>query len=431
VRPDGGEELSRLPALVLVIRLAVVPGTAAPATVSADLDGDGAVETVVASPSRSGIRIEVRDASGRALAEAKAPIPSRDVVPFELVTGPLGSAGALLEVAAATDASVCRTFWRYRNGTLTRIPVRDASARERPDCEPPGGWTVRFEQKSPSRPSILVRERVETTARGALRTREAYAFAGFSLDFDAPRSSVELEGIPIPSWYSATLYTRSALELLYGRFGLSALRTEPTARFETDRSRGLFALRLQGPAGDVVAPVEAYSESEGIATLVARSAGGTAHVTVRLAGEDRSVPMEVRVQGLGPGLDGLYAPAGTWHGKSKKVFPGASDEIASEDLAGLWSDALGKTQTIAIEGAPPYRVRMDGALFRVDMEHAAAPMDLLLLPEGAAGRPWGIVLKGPNAFERVPLACAGEAPTCRTDGASESFRRLGARVNVR
>ncbi|MFY9551125.1 MAG: hypothetical protein WAU32_08250, partial [Thermoanaerobaculia bacterium] len=312
-------------------------------------------------------------------------------------------------------------------------PVRDASGKERPDCEPAGGWTARFEKEAEGRPSALVREHLEKTARGTLRTRETYAFAGFSLDFDPKRSSAELEGIPIPSWYPATLYTRSALETLYGRFGLAALRQEPTLRIEADRARGVFALRLTGPAGAAVAPVEAYSESEGTATLAGRAGDATAHVTVRLAGADGQVPMEVRVHGLGRGFDGLYAPAGSWRGGSQKVFPGAADEVASEDLAGLWGDAQGKTQTIGIEGEPPYRVRMQDTLYRIDMERAAAPIDLLLLPDAGAGRPWGIVLRGPNGLDRIPLACAGEAAAlaCRPDGDAETLRRIGARVNVR
>jgi hypothetical protein len=433
VRPDGGEGLIRLPALFLALRLAGPSSIPSTSSVSADLDGDGAAETVTAAPARDGIRVEVRDAAGRRLARAKAPVPSGDVVPFELLTAPLGSVGALLAVTAATDVSACRTIWRFRDGTLARIPVRDAAGRQRPDCESPGGWSERFERPSEGRPSALVRERVEKTARGNLRTRETYAFAGFSLDFDPKRSSVEIDGIPIPSWYPATLYTRAALERLYGRFGLAALREEPTLRIEADPARGVFDLRFAGPSGVVVAPVEAYAESGGTATLAARARDATAHVTVRLAGADGRVPMEARVEGLGRELDALYAPAGSWQGGSRKVFPGAADEIASESLAGLWGDARGKSQTIAIEGEPPYRVRMEGALYRVDLERAAAPIDLLLLPDGGAGRPWGIVLRGPNALERVPLACSGgsAAFACRSDGDAETLRRIGARVNVR
>ncbi len=41
-------------------------------SLNADLDGDGASETVTAVPSRGSVRLEVRDAAGRALADAKA-----------------------------------------------------------------------------------------------------------------------------------------------------------------------------------------------------------------------------------------------------------------------------------------------------------------------------------------------------------------------
>ncbi len=62
--------------------------------------------------------------------------------------------------------------------------------------------------------------------------------------------------MPIPAWYAATLYSRTALEILYSRFHLEAMRAEPTLTIEADRRRGVFALRLAGPRGELRAPVE-------------------------------------------------------------------------------------------------------------------------------------------------------------------------------
>lgn len=421
-----------LTGLALLLTLAAAEPAAVAPSLAADLDGDGASETVTAAPSRGAVRLQVRDASGRRLAEAKAPAPSADVVPIALTAAPIGSAGALVEVAAATDTSACRSVWRYRGGALERLPIRDSAGKPLPDCESPGAWTYAWESEAAGRPSALIRERVERVASGDLRTRETFAFAGFGLDFDPRRSRAEINGIPIPAWYRSELYTKTALERLYSRFDLAALEREPALAIETDPHRGLFALRFSGPGPDILAPVETFASGSGTATLSARAGDKLAHVTIRFAG-DGTVPYEVRVEGLGPPRDQVYAPAGTWRGGARQVFPSAADELASQDLSGVWGDERGQNTTVAIEGEPPYRVRIGSALYTIDMQNAAPPVDLLLHPADAAGRPWGLVLRGPNAMDRIPYVCEGRgtAPSCRPDGPAERLRRIGARVNVR
>ena len=159
MRQDGGSELIELPALILFLRFAAPETVASPTSVTADLDGDGVAETVTAAPTRGGIRLEVRDARGRKIADAKAPAPSGDVVPFELTSARLGSSGSLLEVVAATDASECVSVWRYHDAALTRIPIHDASGRPLSDCEAPGVWSHRWERESQDAPSAWIRER--------------------------------------------------------------------------------------------------------------------------------------------------------------------------------------------------------------------------------------------------------------------------------
>ena len=111
VRPaDLAAACSKSLAFLLTIA-AAEPGAVAP-SVTADLDGDGVSETVTAVPAPGSVRLQVRDAGGRRLAEAKAPAPSADVVPVALTAAPIGSAGALLEVDAATDTSACLSVWR-------------------------------------------------------------------------------------------------------------------------------------------------------------------------------------------------------------------------------------------------------------------------------------------------------------------------------
>jgi hypothetical protein len=401
-------------------------------SLNADLDGDGASETVTAAPSRGSVRLEVRDAAGRALADAIAAAPAGSVVPVTLTSGPLGSAGALIEVVAATDAMECRTIWRYRGGQLSPIPIRGPSGQTLPDCAAPSGWTASWIREGDGRPAAWVRERAQKVDAGTLRTRESYAFAGFSLDFDAARSSADVAGVPIPSWYPATLYSRKALETLYSRYRLEDMRREPTLRIEADRARGVFALRFAGPDGPLVAPVEAYAVSGGTATLGVRAGERTAQVSIRLGG-DGSIPYEVRVEGLGPQWDRAYSPAGAWRGAGRQVFLGAEDELASEDLVGIWADSAGRTTPFAIEGGPPYRLRVGKEGYSIDLVGAAPPFDALLFPLDAGGRSWGIVLKGQNGLERTPVACKGKPPRppCRADGTPEAFRRTGARINVR
>jgi hypothetical protein len=426
VRQDGGHGLIALPHVVLAVRLAASQSAALP-TVSIDLDGDGAVETATASPSRGGIRVEVRDARGRRIADALAPSPSKDVVPFTLTAAPIGSAGALLEISAATDASECLSIWRLRDRALSRVPIRDAGAKPLPDCVPPSGWTWRWEAQ-PGRPSDLVRERTEAVSSGTLVRREVFAFAGFSLDRVDARSGGEINGIPIPSWFPATLLTRSALETLYSRFGLDAMRREPELSIETDASRGVFALRFRSPGGELVAPVDAYASTGDRATLEARAGDRTAHVTIRLSGADRSVPMEAHVQGLGAPYDQQYQPPGAWRGGARQVFRSAADELASEQVAGAWSTGAGQTVTLSVEGENPYRLREGGSLYVADL--ASAPADLLLRPASGSGAGWSVTLKGPNAMERTPCRFEDGRPGCVPDGPPETLRRLGARVNV-
>lgn len=416
-----------LAGIALILGLA---GNPLAPSLAVDLDGDGSEETATAAAARGAVRLEIRDAAGKKLAEAKAPAPAADVVHVALAAGSLGSAGSLLEVSASSDASECVSIWRYKDRAVARMPLRSADGKDLPDCARLGEWTYGWDRRAEGQPAVFVREQSVQVATGALRVREAFVFAGFSLDQDARRSSWDVNGVPIPQWYDATLYTRSALETLYGRFDLAKMRSEPVLSIATDRKRGVFALRFSGPKGEVTAPVDSYAARSGVATLGARLGDRTANVSVRLVGD--GVPFEVVVGGLGAPLDQEYAPAGARHSGSVKVYPDAPDELASEYLAGLWGDPHGAQQTIAIDGAPPYRVRMGAAVYAVDMARAKPPVDLVLLPTEASGGTWGIVLKGPNAFERIPFACGADAAAgCRAEGPGEILRRLGARVNAR
>jgi len=417
----------------MVLSLGLVDPEPMVPTLSADFDGDGETETVVASPARGSVRLEVRNAGGRNMAAQTAPAPSADLVHVRLTSAPLGSPGSLLEVLASTDASECVSIWRYNHGALARIPIQDAARHPLADCEAPGIWTHRWERESESAPSVWVRERAGSADR-KLRRKDVFVFAGFSLNEDAKRSVTTTDGLPIPAWYEAELYTKGGLEVLYQRFDIASLRSKPHLRIVTDRDRGLFALRFETGGKEIVAPVNSFAAipTEGKATLVARVGEKTVHATVQLGG-DGSVRIQVRVAGLTPELDVPFGPAGSWNGRVRAVFPTALDEIASEYLVGSWGTPRGTSVPIVLEGAPPYRIRMENTVFTPDMDHVPPASDLLLLPSDPPGRSWGIAMQGPNALDRFPLTCEGEGAgrSCRPDGASERLRRLGARVNVR
>jgi hypothetical protein len=77
-------------------------------------------------------------------------------------------------------------------------------------------------------------------------------------------------------------------------------------------------------------------------------------------------------------------------------------------------------------------VRVDDSLSTPVLAGAASPLDVVLLPADPSGQAWGVVLRGPNTFERVPLTCAGaDAAGCRATGPAVKLRRLGARMNAR
>ena len=409
-----------------MLRLA---GPPAP-SLAADLDGDGRDETVTASPGSGAVRLTVKDASGRR-AEARAPAPKSGVVRVTLSAGALGSSGALLLVDAASDSGDCASVWRLRGDRLERVPIHDAAGKDSPDCGAAGAWTWAWKSPGEGRPAALVRERSEATPNGVFAVREAFAFAGFSLEPDAALSRREIAGIEIPSSYDAVLYSNAALEALYARYDLSRLRPEPTLRIVADSARGVFAARFAAPEGALELPVTARRTDGRSTTLDTRSGEKSARLVVHLGGADDAIPMWVEVAGLGAPYDQVYGPAGSLHGRGAKVFPSADDELASEELIGVWLDPQGGQSTLELAGDPPWRLRINGDLFTIDRGRAEKPIDVVLAPEGGQGRVWGLTLRGRNIMDRTPLDCpsTGGGP-CRPQGPPVRLRRFGARANA-
>src|SRR5262249_9755353 len=135
--------------------------------------------------------------------------------------------------------------WRYRDRTLSPVPV---AGRLGPllECGRPEGWKYGWET-SENAPAEYVRERTRTVADGSHYQKESYRYTGFRTEFDPARSTAQINGVNIPSWSTATLYPRTAVERVTQRYDLSLLRQSPRLRFETDPEKGVFAVAISRP----------------------------------------------------------------------------------------------------------------------------------------------------------------------------------------
>lgn len=420
----------------LWLSAAVAAGAArSGAQAEADLDGDGSVETVRAEARRGEVRLEVRDAHGKKLSRAKAPSPSGTAAAVALETAPLGSAGALVESVASDGESECRSLWRLRATSLERLPVLRGGDRALPDCDRAQEWSYRWERPEADRPARYVRERTRAVEQGTLREVEVFAFAGFRLEVEPQASASEINGVTIPEWYPAVLYTQAALEGLYERFDLSGFRTEPRLEVETKRSAGVFAVRWSDGAGSLRLPVTSLVPDPNSRELTLGAGSGSQSGSVKLL-LDRTgrVATEARVAGLGARFDRRYVPASRLEGGALQVFASAADELASGSLPGNWQTEGGETVSVRLVSGPPYRLRFGDADVGLEIDGAPEGTDLLLAPADGSPPRWAVLLRGPDAMARLPVACAapreGKPRDCRIAGGPESLRRLGSRLNV-
>jgi hypothetical protein len=400
------------------------------ASLTAPLSGEESLETAAARAKGKGVRLEISSAAGKVLARAESPSPGRHPE-LLLRAGSIGSAGALLEVAASEGGTICRSVWRFHAGALARLPVRE-SGQPLPDCEPSGQWRTRWEETKDA-PALYVRERTRETPQGSLHETEAFAFAGFELARDAKRSSAAINGVAIPEWYEAQLYVKAELDLLFQRYGFANLRKAPRLRFEASRAQGVFAVVLEDRDGELRLPVTASKPLEGDEPGVElTTANPPARVAVTLA--RGSIPQDAVVLGAGARFDGAYAPAIHWSPKAIRVYATAEQELAAEALPGVWANDQNERITItAIPGLGAVQFGNVGVNLRI----AEAPdgADVLLVPRDGTLPGSALALRGPNSFLRLPVRCgpdaAGTGPSCRIEGNGQTFKRLGSQLNVR
>lgn len=428
----------RRPARALALSCAIAAAAAASAVsspesaVTADFSGGGAVETATARPKGKGVRLEIRDASGKRVSRSDAPAPGAGNPAIALQTGSIGSVGTLLEVAAAGGGRVCRSVWRLRDGSLSRLAILDG-AKAIPDCESASEWTARWDETQ-NEPARYVRERTRETPQGRLHETRVFVFEGFELRLDAKRCGAQINGVPIPEWYDAELYAKSGLDALFQRFALSGFARAPRLRFEADRERGVFAVRLSDAEGSIRLPVTASrplaKEKEGPGVELT---AGDSPVEISVTLGRGSIPQDVVVKGAGARFDNAYAPVIHGNPSRIRVYPDAGQELAAEFLPGTW--ATDKNESVSIATAPgPGAIRFGDAEVSVRFEGAPEGTDLLLAPRDGSPPAWALALRGQNALLRVPVRCAQAGPPardCRRAGDGQVLRRVGSQLNVR
>jgi hypothetical protein len=402
-------------------------GAAPPAELTSDLDGQGAVETAAAVLSGGKVRLEIRDSRGKLLAESLVPAPEGSDPRVTLTAGSLGSAGALVEVAAAAARTECRSLWRYRDGWLSQTPVL-ASGGPLPDCGPPE-WSYRWIRLSQEAPALYTRERSLEKPAGLLRQVEAFRYAGFRLEAEPGHTSAWINGVEIPAWRDPILYPRVAVERLASRFDLSPFQSQPRLRLLADRTEGIFEMRIETPSSPQTLPITAVTSGakKGEVLLTAGKQGIRVRVTLTA---DGSVPLEAIVEGLGERLDRAYLAVTQRRPSGLRVYDSVEQELAEEFLPGTWDD--GKQRIgVTLVSSSPLLLRFGESDVSLNVTRAPRGADVLLLPKDGSLPARGIRLRGPDSLSEVPVRCEGGLERCETGAMGRALRRVGALLNVR
>ena len=411
-------------AVIAGVLLQLLPG----ASVTGDLDGSGARSTARVVSVPGGTQLEISDASGRRVASAPLAIPTEHAASARLSLGPLGSTGALLEVASPGDAGrTCRSILRFRDGHVAALPIRGPDG-VLPDCDD-AAWVSRWQKIAPDAPALWVRERSRTTADGPERDVEAYTFAGFELAFAPANSRREIRGVAIPGWPDIVFYPRPDLsETLYSRIEVARLRSRPTLRIVASPADHRFEVRILRGSEELVFPVcRATRGLEDEVFLTAEAGGRTVRVRVTLGGIDEKLPTEAGLAGLGRDADGYYVPVVRLRGGALQLYPSAEDELAAEALPGEWSGPGPGVTSVSLVSGFPAVLRFGRRDVTLSIARAPEGSDLLLVPVDGSAPDTALTLVGPDRIARYPVVCAG-AGGCRLTGAPESLRRAGSRM---
>ncbi len=421
--------------MIAALFLSVLLQASSTPTLSVDLDGDGVAESVSAVPHGKRVRIEVKDSDGRRRARAEAPSPGSGVPQIALLSGSIGSAGALFEVSAVTAAQECRTVWRLRGKELSSVSIVGPKGRL-PDCATPEGWKVEWKKLREDGPADYVRDRTRVVVQGEHHRTEVYQFSGFELVLDSARSEAKIDGVPIPDWSPLVLYPRPLIETLLSCFDLSPFKTTTRLRILTDRAEGIFALEVVRPSGSRRLPVrQAQEDPEHTEWLLTAFDGErSGQIRLRLAA-DRRHPLELLVEGLEEDLRRSFVPVSRWRPQGIEIFQSAEDELALQSLVGDWDSRRGERISITVVSLNPAVVDFGKQRVTLDIVRAPEGSDVILLPRDGSPPRTAFQLRGPNTLTRLPITCqpAGTAAWdgCRVSEPGESFRRVGSQLNTR
>jgi hypothetical protein len=414
-------------ASLLLLTFLLSSEAAPPAQLTADLDGQGALENAAAVLRGGKVRLEIRDSRGKLLAESLVPAPEGSDPRVTITAGSLGSAGELVEVAAAAARTECRSLWRYRDGHLSQTPVL-ASGGPLPDCGPPG-WSYRWERPSQEAPALYTRERSREKPNGLLRQVEAFRYTGFRLEAEPGHTSAWINGVEIPAWSEPVLYPREAVERLASRFDLSPFQSQPRLRLLADRTEGIFEMRIESRSSQETFPVTAATSGpkKGEVLLTAGTQGIRVRVTLTA---DGSVPLEAIVEGLGERLGGTYLAVTQTRRSGLRVYDSVEQELAEEFLPGTWDD--GKERIgVKLVSSSPVLLRFGNSDVSLSVTRAPRGADVLLLPKDGSLPALGIRLRGPDSLSEVPVRCEAGIERCETGAAGRALRRVGALLNIR
>ena len=428
------------PALALVLALAGDPLSRR--RLAVDLDGDGSAgDGDGRGRARGRAARGPRRCAARSSPTAKAPAPAADVVHVALSPRARSAARARSSRSwrRATRRSASRSG-ATRIGPLARMPApRARTARRCRTAARPGAWTyVAGSASAEGRPAALVRERTEQVASGTLRVR-----GGLRVRRVQPRRGRAAlrrrdQRRADPAVVRGDASTRApALEIALRAASTSrACGRSPTLSIEDGpRARRLRAALLRTRRASVTAPVDASAAQSSGAPDPRRPAGNRTMRTCRSAWAATGASLtRSRSRGSGAPFDqDLRSRRRLARPGPIKVFPSAADELASEDLAGAWRDPPGKHVVIATDGAPPYRVRVDGELVTRSWRARRRRSTSLLLPptppDGRGESSCGA--RTPSSACRSPAPDRTRRRLPRGAAPGETLRRLGARMNAR
>ena len=327
----------------------------------------------------------------------------------------------------------CRTFWRYRDGALASLPLRDAGRKDASRLFAPG----RLDRALGGRERRAIR-RVVARAHGDRRRRSPRGPRGVCVRRVQPRLRRRALRDPDRRRADPRLVRRDALLPRRARDSLLALSPRGDARGADALDRGRSPERRFRPAFRRAAR-RARRSGRHLRSFLggsrhsapARATGPSAPASNSRAGG--TVPLTVEVEGLGPDWDRSYSPAGAGAAARAGSFPRPPTSSPPRDSRAhgpTRADKSGSSRPKAsrpiVSGPERPRGRSSStARLRRSTRCCFRPASPRAAPGGSSSRAGTASISSPS-----PARASRPRPPCRTDGERETLRRLGARINA-